>query len=323
MRDGHEIVLHIYEPAGSVSTSPRVRRDGVQRSDEVSDVQGGGERKGNGKKGRPCVISFHGGGFTIGSATDDSRWAAWCTANTSSNTGTRIGTGANALFISVEYRLSPTYPHPIPLDDSIDATIHILSHPHNYGIDPYKVVLSGFSAGGNLAIATALSLPIDNTIPKLSGIISFYPVLDFHTSRLDKVGNTIDMNKKRGMDIIPRPLPGWMTRMFDTSYLPHAVDRRDPMISPLFASDEMMRRIPNIHLCLCGADTLAPEGLAFGQRLELLGSQEDREVDKDREVTVRVVEGVRDGWDKPPLPLASSVSEEYNAAVDSIKRWWA
>jgi acetyl esterase/lipase len=131
------------------------------------------------------------------------------------------------------------------------------------------------------------------------------------------------MNKKRGMDIIPRPLPGWMTRMFDTSYLPPTVDRRDPMISPLFASDEILGRIPNIHLCLCGADTLAPEGLAFGQRLELLGSQEDREVDKDREVIVRVVEEVRHGWDKPPLPLATSVSEEYNAAGHSIQRWWA
>ena len=62
MRDGKEVVLHIYEPLPSSNTT-HTSNPGL----------------------RPCVINFHGGGFTIGSGTDDSRWAHWVTRTTPSS----------------------------------------------------------------------------------------------------------------------------------------------------------------------------------------------------------------------------------------------
>lgn len=50
----------------------------------------------------PAVINFHGGGFTLGSATDDARFARFVLEK------------SKAIFISVDYRLAPEHPFPSP-----------------------------------------------------------------------------------------------------------------------------------------------------------------------------------------------------------------
>jgi acetyl esterase/lipase len=299
-----------------------------------------GENGGNGA--RPCVINFHGGGFSIGSSTDDSRFAYWCirTTTTTSSNPNPTSKGLGATFISVEYRLSPEYPHPTPVYDCIDSTLYILSHADEFGIDSDKIFLSGFSAGGSLAVTTALALSPSSSSSSsapsgtgtnstqrtkrkhsIAGVIPFYPVLDFNTPRSQKLANSPKA----------KPLPGWMTRMFDTSYLPPStsLDRKSSMISPGLCPDELLKCFPNTHLCLCGGDVLAHEGRMFGERLQRLGERvrEPKEGGKQggreygNEVIIREVPGVRHGWDKPPLPLQASVGEEYDAAIESMKRW--
>jgi acetyl esterase/lipase len=268
------------------------------------------------------VVNFHGGGFAIGSSTDDSRWANSCTQ-------------AGYTFISVEYRLAPEYPYPVPVEDCVDATKYVLDHmgeftpPSTSGPEVQgKVVLSGFSAGGSLAVTTALSLlnpSLDSTsMPSSSssdnaqegpyqssilGLIPFYPVLDWYTPRTAKLGPGVVA------------LPGWLTKMFDTSYLPPTVSipRTHPLISPLLAPDSMLRKLPGVHLCLCSLDSLGREGGVFGDKLGQRDLQGERE--RERDVCVRWVEGAKHGWDKPPHPLQASVKVEYDAAVASIKRW--
>lgn len=321
MRDGADIVLHVYEPStsSSISTSSSASRSHSRPSSS---------------RLRPCVINFHGGGFTIGSGTDDSRWAHWCTRthttgarNGPSTAGTEEGIDLGAIFISIEYRLGPEYPHPTPVNDCIDSTVYILNNAEEFGIDIGRVFLSGFSAGGSLAVTTALALSqsfssttptqdtkSDNKNP-IAGVIAFYPVLDFNTPRSVKrqqAREYVDPNGGEGERKII-PLPGCMTRMFDTSYLPPhlSLDRTDPMISPGLAPDRILEGFPNIHLVLCGADVLANEGRVFGERLR----------EGQRQVVVRTVEGARHGWDKPPLPLQKSVGVEYDAAIASMMRW--
>jgi acetyl esterase/lipase len=288
------------------------------------------------------VINFHGGGFSIGSSTDDSRFAYWCirTTTTTSSNPNPTSKGLGATFISVEYRLSPEYPHPTPVYDCIDSTLYILSHADEFGIDSDKIFLSGFSAGGSLAVTTALALSPSSSSSSsapsgtgtnstqrtkrkhsIAGVIPFYPVLDFNTPRSQKLANSPKA----------KPLPGWMTRMFDTSYLPPStsLDRKSSMISPGLCPDELLKCFPNTHLCLCGGDVLAHEGRMFGERLQRLGERvrEPKEGGKQggreygNEVIIREVPGVRHGWDKPPLPLQASVGEEYDAAIESMKRW--
>ncbi|OAX83944.1 hypothetical protein ACJ72_01685 [Emergomyces africanus] len=94
----------------------------------------------------PVVVNFHGGGFTIGCATDDCRWARIAVETT------------NAVFVSVDYRLAPEHPFPAAVDDGVDALLYLEANSHALSLDMTRVTLSGFSAGGNLAVTVPLRL---------------------------------------------------------------------------------------------------------------------------------------------------------------------
>ncbi|EPE33449.1 alpha/beta-Hydrolase [Glarea lozoyensis ATCC 20868] len=94
----------------------------------------------------PVVVNFHGGGFTLGTGTDDARWA------------TTVCTTVDAILVSVEYRLAPEYPFSVGVEDGSDAVLYLASHADELQIDPHRMALSGFSAGGNFAFTVPLML---------------------------------------------------------------------------------------------------------------------------------------------------------------------
>jgi acetyl esterase/lipase len=94
----------------------------------------------------PVVVNFHGGGFTLGTGTDDARWASTVTNVTES------------VLVSVEYRLAPEYPFSVGVEDGTDALIYLASHADELRLDPHRIALSGFSAGGNFAFTVPLML---------------------------------------------------------------------------------------------------------------------------------------------------------------------
>jgi acetyl esterase/lipase len=51
----------------------------------------------------------------------------------------------------LQYRLAPWYKYPAPMLDGARAVRYVRSHAAEYGIDPNKIGVWGFSAGGNLA----------------------------------------------------------------------------------------------------------------------------------------------------------------------------
>ncbi|OLN96194.1 putative alpha/beta hydrolase [Colletotrichum chlorophyti] len=250
----------------------------------------------------PAVINFHGGGFVLGQGTDDARWAG------------AVVTALNAAVFSVSYRLAPGYPFPTPVEDCADAILQIVARADEFRIEKTKVLLSGFSAGGTLALASwnllqeperwdyKLNLPV----PDISGIVLFYPLLDW----------TISRPKKR--ETCGRPdmtLSKSMTDLFDASYIypprPRS-ERDDPRLSPGLMTDDMVDRLPPIHLCMCEYDMLLLEGQIFAERLRNRG----------RRISTRVVEGEKHAWDKPPpFTPKPSVISEYNEAIASIKQW--
>ncbi|POS86852.1 hypothetical protein EPUL_001765 [Erysiphe pulchra] len=94
----------------------------------------------------PVVINFHGGGFTLGSGTDDARFAQ------------AVVCDVNAIFVSIEYRLAPEYPFSVGVEDGADAVIYLAAHAEELRIDPHRMALSGFSAGGNFTFTVPLLL---------------------------------------------------------------------------------------------------------------------------------------------------------------------
>jgi len=94
----------------------------------------------------PVVINFHGGGFTLGSGAEDCRWA------------TAVVQQIDAVVASVDYRLAPEYPFPTAVEDGVDAILWLVEHAEELAIDPHRIALSGFSAGGNLCFTVLLRL---------------------------------------------------------------------------------------------------------------------------------------------------------------------
>lgn len=107
------------------------------------------------------VIYYHGGGFMMGSPRSHRVIAS----NLARATGVTV--------LSVAYRLAPEHPAPIAHDDAFAAYQWALDE----GFAPSSVALTGDSAGGNMALATAVRAR-DAGLPQPAAIAVFSPALD-------------------------------------------------------------------------------------------------------------------------------------------------
>ena len=92
---------------------------------------------------QPAVVFFHGGGWTHGYK----EWSAFM-AEPLARLGLRL--------VTPDYRLAPEHRLPAAYEDGLAALRHLSIHAQDYGIDPQRLYLSGHSAGGHLALLTAL-----------------------------------------------------------------------------------------------------------------------------------------------------------------------
>jgi acetyl esterase len=114
---------------------------------------------------RPGVLYIHGGGFCVGSVETEHLGAMAAAA------------AAEALVVSVEYRLAPEHPFPAGLEDCYAALEWMASEARSLGIDPERIAAMGASAGGGLAAGLAL-LARDRGGPKLCFQLLGIPELD-------------------------------------------------------------------------------------------------------------------------------------------------
>lgn len=114
---------------------------------------------------RPALLWIHGGGYVFGRAAQDD---ALCQ---------RFADRLGAVVASVDYRLSPEYSYPIPVEDCLHAYRWLV---HREEVDPSKIVIGGASAGGGLAAALAFAIrDSDLTEPVFQLLV--YPMLDDRT----------------------------------------------------------------------------------------------------------------------------------------------
>lgn len=113
----------------------------------------------------PLVVSFHGGGLVKGNRYSDLVLAG------------RILAAHGGVAVSPEYRLAPEHPAPAGFDDAYATYLWAAEHAEELGADPTQILLVGISAGGNLAIATALAAR-DRSGPRAVGVLAACPMLD-------------------------------------------------------------------------------------------------------------------------------------------------
>ena len=88
------------------------------------------------------VLYLHGGAYCVGSPA------------THRSITTHLARFASAQVFAADYRLAPEHPFPAAVDDAVAAYRGVLAA----GIAPGQLALAGDSAGGGLALATALRL---------------------------------------------------------------------------------------------------------------------------------------------------------------------
>lgn len=57
--------------------------------------------------------------------------------------------------VNIEYRLAPDHRHPTQLADVLDAVCWVRAHAEEFGIDPERIALWGYSAGAHLSLLAA------------------------------------------------------------------------------------------------------------------------------------------------------------------------
>ncbi|MBI3215172.1 MAG: alpha/beta hydrolase [Mycobacterium sp.] len=112
----------------------------------------------------PVVVFYHGGGWAIGDL------------DTHDHVARAHAVGAEAIVVSVDYRLAPEHPFPQGVDDAWAALRWVGEHAGELGGDPNRIAVAGDSAGGNLAAVVAL-LARDNGGPALVFQLLWYPIV--------------------------------------------------------------------------------------------------------------------------------------------------
>ena len=111
----------------------------------------------------PLIVYYHGGGWVIGNKQVYDGGARG------------LAKQVNAVVVSVDYRLAPENKFPAAWDDALAAYKWVVANAAAIKGDPKKLAIAGESAGGNLAVATAIAVR-DAGLQAPLHVLAVYPV---------------------------------------------------------------------------------------------------------------------------------------------------
>ncbi|MEW5929143.1 MAG: alpha/beta hydrolase [Gemmatimonadota bacterium] len=192
----------------------------------------------------PVIVYAHGGGWVIANL------------DTYEPSARALAEKANAIVVSVAYRQAPENKFPAAHDDVFAVYRWATQNAQSMNGDPRRIALAGESAGGNLAVATALTAR-QQGVPMPVHILSVYPIADGDTQ-------SPSYDRYAGAKPLNRPLMAW----FFGHYLRGPQDARDPRISLVGAE---YRGFPPVTIVNAQIDPLQAEGEQLAQRMRQAG----------------------------------------------------
>lgn len=200
----------------------------------------------------PVIVYFHGGG--------------WVIANAEVYDGGARGLSkeAGAIVVSVDYRQAPEYKFPAAWDDAREAYRWVAANAAELGGDPNRLALAGESAGGNLAIATAVAAR-DAGLTKPRHVLAVYPV--------GQTGSTHTPSYLE--NAIAKPLNRAMIGWFVGHLLGDEADKQDTRIDLVNAD---LSGLPPVTIINATLDPLRCDGDMLEEALEAASVPVERRI---------------------------------------------
>lgn len=195
---------------------------------------------------RPVVMFFHGGGFVVGDL------------DTHDGTARQHAVGADAIVVSVDYRLAPEHPYPAAIEDAWAATLWVAERGSEIGADTGRMAVAGDSAGGNIAAVLA-QLSRDRGGPRMAFQLLWYPSTLWDASLPSFTENA-------AAPILDVKAVAAFSRWYAGD-----VDMADPPPGMAPGRAGNLAGLPPAYIGVAGYDPLRDDGIRYGELLAAAG----------------------------------------------------
>lgn len=230
---------------------------------------------------KPALIYMHGGGWTTFSIDTHDRLMREYAAR------------ADVVVIGVDYALSPEVKFPVAQRQVAEVVRWAREHHEELRINRDRIALGGDSAGGNLAITTALRLRDEGEPDAVQAVVTNYAVTDTYSTpeALQRYGYEGYM---LGADEMVQ---------FWNNYLNSPDEARNPLVCPVHAD---LRGLPPVFMVIPECDILTEQNWRLADRLKQAGVQ----------VTTSFYNGASHSFLE-----AMSIAAISSRAIDDTARW--
>jgi acetyl esterase len=200
-----------------------------------------------GRTALPMIVYWHGGGWVIADLDTYDASARALAAET------------GAIVLSAHYRQAPEHRFPGAHEDAVAVYRWATQNTGRLGVDPRRIAVAGESAGGNLAITTAIAAR-DAGLPLPVHMALIYPVAGTDTNTPSYRENTATVPLSRAGML-------WFVDKVTRS----EADLQDPRLNVVGRAD--LRGLPPATIVTAELDPLRSEGELLAARLREAGVQ--------------------------------------------------
>jgi len=192
----------------------------------------------------PVVMFFHGGGWVAGDV------------NTHDRLVREIAVAVHAAVVFVGFGRAPEIQFPIAVEEAHASTLYVVNHAGSLNLDGTRLAVVGDGAGGNIAAAVTI-MSKQRRGPRILLQVLFYP----------PTAANFEAGSYQGWRNGP-----WLTKQdmewFWDMYVPDRSERADAIATPLSATIDQLRGLPDALVITAELDVLRDEGESYARKLQ-------------------------------------------------------